>query len=171
MAAIRDERVQRLFFTGLVKRDLSGFVMQDIPETSMRLLVKKNKSKNHVLKFLERVVTVKGFVPWYRDDIETETFRFFSKARVRASFYDYLDDNSIPKRYQPWTTLEDRLKDAGLEMRRVTDRSTDGQKRQVLCYKLDKNVVRGIHRKMLENPDWDFEKIQESKAAIMDADR
>jgi len=171
VAAIQDERVQRLFFTGLVNRDLSGFVMQDIPETNMRLQLKKNKSKNHVLTFLERVVTVKGFVPWYRDNIEKAEFRYFSKARVRASFYDYLEDNSIPKRFQPWTTIEDRLKDAGLTMRRVTDRSDDGQKRQVLCYRLDKQVVRDIHRKMLEDPAWEFEKIEVSQGGLMDADR
>ena len=169
--AIRDERVQRLFFTRLVTRDLSKFVMQAIPATTMRLALKKNKNKNHVLKFLERVVTIEGFVPWFRSDIEKAEFRFFSKARVRASFFDYLDDNGIPRRFHPWTALEDRLKDAGLIVRRVTDRSEDGNKRQVICYRLDRDIVREIHRRMLDNPKWDFEKIKDTKSAMMDADR
>ena len=56
-------------------------------------------------------------------------------------------------------------------MKRVTDRSDDGQKRQVLCYRMDKEVVRDIHRKMLEDPKWDFEKIEHSQGGLMDADR
>ena len=163
--------MQRAFFTFLVNRNLDKFVMQKIPNTQMRLDLKKNKNKNHILGFLANVVTMKKYCPWYRDDIEKKKDRYFSKARVRASFYDFCDDNNISKRYQPWPKIERRLVDAGLIINRVTDRSGDGASKQVMCYKLDKEVVRGIHRKMLENPKWDFDEMEDGeKIRIMDAD-
>ena len=91
---------------------------------------------------------------------------------MRSSFYDYCDDNSISKRFQPWPKIERRLVEAGLVINRVTDRAGDGESKQVRCYQLDKEIVREIHRKMLENPKWDFDKMEDNdKVRIMDADR
>jgi hypothetical protein len=171
VAAIKDERVQRAFFTQLVNRDLSKYVMQHIPDTKMRRCLKKNKNKNHILSFLTKLVTIQGFTTWYRDDIERKDYRFFSKVRIRASFYDWLEDNSIARRYQPWPRLELRLKEAGLVVKRVTDRSASGDGRQVICYQLDKDVVREIHRSMLENVDWDFPEVVDTKAEVADKDK
>jgi len=87
--AVDDPRVQRLYFSFLVQRDLSKVNLRNIPDTEMRLALKKNKSMNHVLTFMERVVTLEGFVPWYRELAEEKAW--FGKGRVRASFYDYCE--------------------------------------------------------------------------------
>ena len=99
-AAVGDTRVQRAYFTMLIDRGakLGKWTGRLLPDTKMRLELKKNRSWNNVLTFLENVVTLNGFTPWYQ---ELETAKaWFPKARVQESFKFYLEANSIQTRFQ-----------------------------------------------------------------------
>ena len=167
--AVKDPCIQRAYFTMLIDRDVSHWNMRAIPDTKMRLQLKKNRSWNHILNFLENAVTTNGFTEWYQ---ELETAKaWFSKARVQQGFVDYLNANTIQTKYQAWPNVERRLKQAGLKANRVTDRSIDGEKRQIVCFNLTKEIVKELHRKMLDNPKWEWTKVVDTDAAVADKDR
>ena len=170
--AVNDPCVQRAYFTHLVNRDLSKYEQRNIPDMQCRNALKENKSKNHILKYLANAVTLAGSTLWYRNDIERKEYRFYSVDRVKAGFYKFCEDNSIAKNYQLWTTIRKNLDQAGLVVKRVTDRCDDAEiRRQVLCMQLDKEIVRDIHRRMLDNPTWDFPKVEDTDAVVADRDR
>ena len=105
----------------------------------------------------------------FRNDIDRKDYRFFSVDSVKEDFYRYCEANSIAKMYQPWSMVRKNLDQAGLVVKRVTDRSSDAQaKRQVLCMQLDKEIVRDLHRKMLDNPKWDFAVVEDTEAPLGD---
>ena len=169
--AVTDKRIQRAYFTRLIERDVSPakWNMRTIPDTKMRLELKKGRGWNNILRFLEKTVNMNKFTHWFHE-LETDK-AWFSKKRVRSSYKEYLEDNLIQLRYQQWPRIEKRLLQAGLEMKRVTDRSKDGEGKQIMCLNLTKEIVRAIHRKMLDNPTWDYEAVEDTDATVADADR
>jgi hypothetical protein len=40
-----------------------------------------------------------------------------------------------------------------------------------MCFQLDRDIVRSIHRNMLENPEWEFPKVVDTDVKAADKDR
>ena len=166
---VANQSIQQIYFTYLIARDVSNWDPENIPMTEVRKKLKEDKSYNHILKYMNRVVNVARSTTWYNHDNADPKKAYYSKARFMKSWDDWCDDNNIRK----WdhTIIEQRLLTNGLPKSRVTDRSLNGVKKQIICYQLNKDIVRNINRSMLNNAEWNFPVLPSPDVDVADVDR
>lgn len=167
-AAVKDERVQRAYFSMLVHRNLDKFNMRNIPDTDIRFMFKANKciqSHSEIPGECRSRGGLRGLVQHPKLEPDAS---WYSMKTVRETYFDYLDEMNIPKRYHPWNRTERRLMKGGIAWKRVIDRSNGGTRKQVKCYQLCKSTVRDLHRRMLDTKDWDYPDLKSVEGIIAD---
>ena len=167
---VKDEKIQQTFFSFLVRRDLSKYNPRKIPMTDIRRTIKHLRNENHILDFLRRLVC-KVELPgetWFYDDTRNEKLhlnkRWYSETRLWAAFQDFLDYIGIQKMYWPRRpTIREQLRENGLQISSRTHRDGMGTDksdiRQRMSWQIDKDIVRELHRSMLNQDEWDYPEV------------
>jgi len=166
-AIVRNTNIQRAFFTYLINRDITKWDQSKFPKTKLRMEIIENKSFNVVFKYFINVVTEKNWKwgEWYQPELdETEN------DAIPKCWYaiDGPNDERMFKMYQDWSNhigcktscnrihFKQKLKAAGLEENRVTDRSFGLPGKQVQCLKVTKAAVKRMMIKVTNDDKWDF---------------
>ena len=157
--AVHDRDVQNLYFTHLMKRDISDWRYDDIPTTRVRQELQE--SHNHVLQFLWDVVTEADYehCQWYCKEMD-----FFKVEHIQMAYKKYCEFHNI--RFQKTRPLREyyfRCKskdeiplDNKLVHCRVRSYANRQDGKAADCLKISKDAVRSLTRTHLGKPDWDF---------------
>ena len=175
---VQSHGIQRTFFTYLARRDLSKFDISKIPQTEARRDFKERAYSNTIYMFLKELVTGEygpikkarfgdavdhRAVAYHKSQgvlFDTEANeqlqpreRWHSQEMLWDNYLSWLKVNqpTVVARGRP--AVVTRLKQAGLETRQMLCRTT---KNRVVCWRIDKNVVRELHRKALSEPSWNY---------------
>ena len=183
MTACKDTRVQDLYFTELLERDIDNWDMSKIPETAARERMREDKLENTVLKFLWDVVNYEkaDYSGWYRRNVPLgrngEKTCWFRQNTVKKAYLNYCKEqcvaavsfNHIHKKISakfanPRTSnllVCKRVwsREAGEYLKNTADRKA------YTCYLIDKAEVLRLTREVLGVPDWQFpvDKIEVAK--------
>ena len=166
---VHSVRIQRMFFTWLIRRDISQFRMQDIPQTESRNHIQELRGENRPLVFLIQLVqgdldfdNVKWFDTEFNEAMKYDE-RWYKQQTVYEEFRKFLERGGVSPKYWPTRdTLVFELKKHGLKVKARYDRSMKWcQKhwsgKQVTCWYIDKATVKAIVRSKRKKPDWDFD--------------
>lgn len=177
---VKNTTIRRTFFSYLLRRDLQGYNMSDIPNTKSREFMKEFRNENAILHFLCKLVTgdLGDMDDRKREIYPTDFFSpernekilapkgacWYSQDKVWKCFLEYLKHEGVPRKYHPRRTNVMRyLEKGGLGIRKRTDRSYHGTINQtglqIRCWELNHRTIKKLHRTMLNNPTWEFPEI------------
>jgi len=166
---VHSVRIQRTFFTWLIRRDISNFRMQDIPDTESRNNIQEQRGENRILVFLRLLVQDRLEFDneiWFKSDYNEKMKydeRWYKQSTVYGEFRKYLERVGVSPKYWPTRdSLVYELKKHGLEVKARYDRSmkwcqAHWSGKQVTCWRIDKTTIRAIIRSKRKKPNWEFE--------------
>ena len=177
---VKDGGVQRTFMTYLIKRDVSDFNMNAIPATESRAFMKEHRNENNILHFLRKLVT--GDLGELGNNERGERYdRFFNpnvnevqlapkdacwyaQSNIMSCYSAFLCAENVPKRFHAKKSNVLRyLERGGLRVGKRSDRSNSGsvnyQGLQLKCWYINRESVKALHRRCLNDADWDYPKV------------
>ena len=161
---VESARIQRTFFTYLLKRDLSDWNMDIIPRTASKSHIQAVRPENYIIHFLTELVNGElresddTFYQWF-DMREYKRLspeeRNYSQALVYDKYKQYHLRQGGPQCMASRMLLKKRLIEHGLvERKKVTCKSYGGK--QCHCWNLDRDNIREVARSWLRDPQWDY---------------
>ena len=168
---VESKRIQRMFFTYLVRRDISKFNFKDIPQTVARRECKEMAYRNNILLFLRQLVTgeykpiKKGpeatmynqsrfIFDWEtNENILLPKQRWHSQHMLWLNYLEWLKLNFPRVKSIGKPTIIKQLKKDGLQISQRKCRTTSNV---VICWRIDKDVVRNLYRTRLQDNSWDY---------------
>jgi len=170
---VESKRIQRMFFTFLVRRDISNFSFKEIPLTTARRECKEMAYRNNILLFLRHLVTgehkpvtsgtsheatrynkSEGLLfDWESNEKDLPRNRWHSQEMLWKNYIEWLKTNFPRLKSMGRPTLVKQLKRDGLMVSQRTCRTTRGI---VVCWRIDKDIVRDLYRSRLQDNSWDY---------------
>ena len=184
VTACKDTRVQDMYFTELLERDIDEWNMSEIPETKARERMREDKLENTVLKFLWDVVNYEkaDYSSWYRRNLplshKGEKTCWFRQDTVKKAYLNYCKEqcissvsfNHIHKKIS--SKFANPRTSNLLVCKRVWSREAGeymkAERKASTCYLIDKVEVVRLTREVLGVPDWQFPEEKITVATIQD---